>query len=92
VIGNEYEIDSESFWLAEQILGELFGEGLIDEFLQSSVFGQGFQDGGGDGAIIGRPGEISAGGEEGLDAAQGAKKDGNEDGITTFGTVVLFHE
>ena len=35
VIGNEYEIDGKSFWCSEQSFWQLFGEGFVDEFLQS---------------------------------------------------------
>ena len=94
VIGNENEneIESHSPCLLEETLGQLSGKCLVDELLQSIVFGQRFQDGGGDGSVIGRAVEISAGGEEGLDTAEGAKEDVDENGIVTEGAVIFFFE
>ena len=62
----------------------MFGEGLIDKFLQPILFGQSFEDGGGDGSVVGRSGEVTAGGKNGLDAAKCAKQDVDEDSICTF--------
>ncbi len=92
VVGDQDQIDGEAFRAFEHRLGELVGEGVIDEFLKAGVFGQGFEDGGGDGVIVGRTGEIAASGEDGLDAAKCAKQDVDEDWVVTFGAVILFLE
>jgi hypothetical protein len=65
---------------------------LVDELLESSVFGQGFQDGSGNGSVIGTIDEVSAGGEERLDVTKGAEEDIDEDGVVAGGSVVVFFE
>ena len=92
MIGNENEIKCHSVGFLVEAFRQLSGERLVDELLETVVFGQGFQDGGGDGSIIGRAGEISAGGEEGLDATKGAKEDIDENGVIAEGAVILFFE
>lgn len=92
VIGNENEINGKAIVIFEQIFGKLSGEGLVDEFLESGVFGKGLEDRGGDGVVIGSEGEIAAGGEKGLNAAKGAKQDVDEDSVVAFCAVVLFFE
>ena len=84
MIGNEHEINGKAFGVFEQIFGKLSGKGLVDEFLESRVFGKGLEDRGGDGIVIGREGKVAAGGEEGLDAAKGAKQDVDEDSVVAF--------
>ena len=84
VIGDENEINGESFWSSENIFGKLFGESLIDKFLESLVVGKCFEDGCGDGSVVGRSVEITAGGENGLDMAKCAKKDVDKDFVVTF--------
>ena len=92
VVRNENEIECHPVGFPEETLGQLSGECLVDELLESIIFGQRFQDGGGDGSIIGRAVEISAGGEEGLNAAEGAKQDVDEKGVIAEGAVILFFE
>ena len=92
MIGNEDKIESHSIGFSEESFGQLSGEGLIDEMLESIVFGQGFQDGGGDGSVIGRAGEISTCGEEGLGPAKVAKEGIDDNGVVAEGAVILFFE
>ena len=92
MIGDENEIDGESFWSSEKLFWELFGEGLIDKFLESLVVGQCFEDGGGDGSVVGRSCEVTAGGKDGLDATKCAKQDVDEDWVVTFCSMILFFE
>lgn len=92
VIGNEDEIDCHSFGFAEKTFGKLCGESLVDAFLETLVAGQGFEDGGGNSTIIGRTGEIAAGGEEGLNTAKGAKQHVDDDFRIAFCPVILFRE
>jgi len=68
------------------------GESLVDELLESVVLWKSFQDCSGDGSVIGCSVKVSTGGEEGLDKAEGAEEDVDEDGVVTSGAVVLFFE
>ena len=92
VIGDEDEVDGKTFGIFEQPFRKLSGKRLVDEFLQSGVFGKGFEDRGGNGVVIRRGSEIAADGEEGLDAAKGTKQDVDENSVVAFGAVVLFFE
>jgi hypothetical protein len=92
VIRNEYEVDRHSIGTSEETFWKLSGECLIDELLESLVYRQGFQDGSGDGSVIGTTDEVSAGGEERLDVTKGAKEDIDEDGVVAGGSVVLLVE
>jgi hypothetical protein len=46
--------------------------------------GEGFEDGGGDGSVVGRSGEVATGGEDGLNATKCAKQDIDKDWVVTF--------
>jgi hypothetical protein len=92
VIRNEHEVECHSLWFFEKAFWQLFGECLVDEQLKAVIFGQGFQNGSGNGSVIGCSSEISAGGEEGLDATEGTKEDIDEDGVAAFCSIVLLVE
>ena len=56
----------------------------VPRLLDPLVFRKSFEDGGGDGSIVGRSGEVATGGEDGLNAAKCAKQDVDEDLIVAF--------